>query len=220
MRIFSSFIIFLISIVSFSQNVKIDSTSFIINHGEISFYLDKDTSSFISVHKIKYSDILKLDGDRNDNWHTEKPFGPYNKKLYVHTGYDLGHLTPSNITSYNDSLNYHSFSMFNQAPQMSNFNQIRWRQLEKQVVDTIKKYQKDATIITGVLYNNNKTTCKYLPNSRIKIPIAYYKIVVLPKKTICYISNNDDKDKVNITTLSSILKLAKKNKNNLKITIK
>ena len=84
----------------------------------------------------------------------------------------------------------------------------------------IKKYQKDATIITGVLYNNNKTTCKYLPNSRIKIPIAYYKIVVLPKKTICYISNNDDKDKVNITTLSSILKLAKKNKNNLKITIK
>ena len=220
MRLYLLIIVLFVSIISFSQKVKIDGSFFIIKHMDLCFYLDKDTASFVSVHNVKYADILKLDGDRSNNWHKEKPFGPYNKTLYAHTGYDLGHLTPSNITSYNDSLNYHSFNMFNQAPQVSDFNRIRWRQLENQVVDTIKKYQKDATIITGVIYDNNKKTSKLLPKSRIKIPISYYKIVILPKKTICYISNNDDRDKVNVTTLNSILKLAKKNKNNLKITIK
>jgi hypothetical protein len=71
---------------SYSQHVVIDSTFFSIHHGELSFFLDKDTNSYISVHNIDYKNIIRITGERSDKWHQEKPFGPYNKNLYAHTG--------------------------------------------------------------------------------------------------------------------------------------
>ena len=124
--------IILIFRVSYSQHVLIDSVAFSIQHGELSFFLDKDTNSYISVHNIDYKNIIRITGKRSDKWHKEKPFGPYNKNIYIRTGYDLGHLTPSNITSYNDSINYTSFSLFNQAPQVAAFNRGKWSKLRSQ----------------------------------------------------------------------------------------
>jgi DNA/RNA endonuclease G (NUC1) len=208
--------IILIFRVSYSQHVLIDSVAFSIQHGELSFFLDKDTNSYISVHNIDYKNIIRITGKRSDKWHKEKPFGPYNKNIYIRTGYDLGHLTPSNITSYNDSINYISFSLFNQAPQVAAFNRGKWSKLEAKVVKTLTTDKTNAIIVTGVIYNNNKKI--YLNKSRIKIPMAYYKIVVTAKSTTCWMGSNINGEIIT-TDLKTILEVARKNGNKLNIVI-
>ena len=208
--------IILIFRVSYSQHVLIDSVAFSIQHGELSFFLDKDTNSYISVHNIDYKNIIRITGKRSDKWHKEKPFGPYNKNIYIRTGYDLGHLTPSNITSYNDSINYISFSLFNQAPQVAAFNRGKWSKLEAKVVKTLTTDKTNAIIVTGVIYNNNKKI--YLNKSRIKIPMAYYKIVVTAKSTTCWMGSNINGEIIT-TDLKTILEVARKNGNKLSILI-
>jgi len=201
-----------------AQTVEIDSTSFIAKHGELTFYLDRDTNTFVSVHKVSYSNITHITGDRSDKWHTEPPKGPYvHKNAYVHSNYDLGHLTPSNITSYTDTTNYNSFSLFNQAPQLSYFNRGKWAQLEKQVVKQIKDSGKDAVVITGVIYNNKDK--KYLQGSRIKIPAFYYKILVIEKNTFVWIGDNTNGEIKN-STIGEVLSLGRSLKNHIDIKIK
>lgn len=202
--------------VSYSQHVLIDSVAFSIQHNDLSFFLDKDTNSYISVHNIDYKNIIRITGERSDKWHKEKPFGPYNKNIYIRTGYDLGHLTPSNITSYDDSTNYISFSLFNQAPQVAAFNRGKWSKLEAKVVKTLTMDKTNAIIVTGVIYNNNKK--KYLNKSRIKIPMAYYKIVVTAKSTTCWMGSNIN-GQIVTTDLKTILEVARKNGNKLSIVI-
>lgn len=183
-------------------------TKFTIKHGDMIMSLDQDTCSFISKHDLKWKDFQKLDGDRKDRWHKEKPFGPYDKNYYHNSGYDLGHLTTAHITSYNDSLQYHSFSMFNQAPQLADFNRGKWKQMEGSVEDSISKYKTDVSIITGVVYDNNKKV--YLGKSRIKIPLYYYKILSIQKKGKLYVwlgSNvNGNVIVISVTHLNEILK--------------
>lgn len=173
-----------------AQNIQVKVFKFCIKHGDMSFYLDKDTNSLVSTHKVLYKDLLELDSNRDGKWHREKPYGPYSKKFYSKTGYDLGHLTPSNITSYDDSLNYHSFSYFNQAPQLVKLNRGKWSQLEKKVISIIKKKKADAVIVTGVTYS---ILAPKLPWSRIKIPYSYYKILVFADGTsYCWSASNVD----------------------------
>lgn len=201
-----------------AQSVRVDSTRFTINHGDLTFYLDNDTASFVSVHQVTYKEVIQLDGKRSDKWHKEKPFGPYNREAYQKSGYDLGHLTPSNITSYNDTLNYHSFSFFNQAPQLAGFNRGRWSQLENQVEQLILKKKTDAIVITGVIYDNNKKT--YLGKSRIKIPIAYYKIVVFNKKKVYAWMGSNINGAITKTDIKTIVKIANQNGNKLNLRIR
>ena len=200
-----------------AQSVKVDSTKFTINHGDLTFYLDNDTASFVSVHTVTYKEVIRLDGKRSDKWHKEKPFGPYNREASQKTGYDLGHLTPSNITSYDDSLNYHSFSLFNQAPQLAGFNRGKWSQLENYVEQLILKKKTDAIIITGVIYDNKKKT--FLGKSRIKVPIAYYKIVVFDKKKVYAWMGSNVNGLITKTDIKTIVKMANENGNKLNLKI-
>lgn len=208
----------LITIATFAQKVAITGTAFTLQHGELTFYLDKDTNSYVSIQTISYDEILKLTGIRSDKWHKEPPRGPYSKEAYLHTGYDLGHLTPSNITSHNDSLNYTSFSLFNQAPQLAAFNRGKWAQLEGKVEDMIKAKKSQATIITGVLYNNKSK--EFLGASRIKIPIVYYKILFFDEKTMHVWVGSNINGLITEATIKIILDLAAANGDELGIQIK
>lgn len=159
--------------------------SLVIKHGELTIWLDSDYNSFVTKHELQYSNLLKLDSDRDDKWHNEVHKGPYSKEPYNRSGYDLGHLTPSHITSYNDTLNHHSFSFYNQAPQLAQFNRGKWARLEKSVEDSVLKYKSNVTIITGVIYDNNNKV--YLNKSKIKIPHSFYKILYIQKNKLTYV---------------------------------
>lgn len=185
----------------------------IIKHGDITLYLDSDTNTFVSKHELKYSNFKRLDSDRDNRWYQDTYKGIYNKEYYIRTGYDLGHLTPAHITSYNDTLNHESFSLFNQAPQIASFNRGKWVRLEMSVEDSIDKYQSDVTIITGVIYENLKK--KYLGKSKIKIPYSFYKILYIQKNKLTYVwigSNiNGEVIPTDIKALNNILKSYKNN---------
>lgn len=168
----------------------------------------------VSKQTLKFSDFKKLDGDRDDRWFQDTYKGKYSKEPYVHSGYDLGHLTPAHITSYNDTLNHSSFSLFNQAPQIAAFNRGKWAQLEGHVEDSIGKYKSDAIIITGVIYD--PTVKEYLPKSRIPIPVAYFKVLVIKKNTWCWIGSNNN-GSILPTTLNELNNIFKINKMNLSI---
>lgn len=157
----------------------------ILNHGDMILYLSNDTLPMVSRHSVVFSKF-KLDKDRDDNWFQDK-YKKMDKGAYKGTGYDLGHLTPSHITSYDDTLNHRSFSLYNQAPQLAKFNRGNWKSLEASVEDSILKYKSNATIITGVIYD---ATCKPLPNSRITIPSSYFKVLYIGKKVYCWIGSN------------------------------
>ena len=88
------------------------------------------------------------------------------------------------------------------------------------VLDSIGKYKSDAIIITGVIYNNIKPT--YLPNSRIKIPIYYYKILTIDNKRYYWLGDNtpDVKYPIRLTTLEELNKLFKDNRMDIKINLK
>ena len=214
----------------FAQTVTIDSTAVTIKHNELTFYLDADTNTYVSVQQITKDQIKNLVGPRTDYWHNEVPVGPYKQSAYVHTGYDLGHLTPCKITMYSQVpkgcpaaerskyTNYNSFSMFNQAPQLAAFNEHPWEHLEMAVIDTILKAKTNAVIITGVIYNNKHKT--YLPKSRIKIPIDYYKIVVLGNgKVMAWIGSNIN-GLITVSDVKTILGVAALNGDKLGIQIK
>ena len=183
-------------------------------HGDLTLYIDQDTCSLVSVHRVDSLEILKLDDGRSDKWHREKISGPYKKQYYINSGYDLGHLTPSHITSYNDTLNYHSFSMLNQAPQIAAFNRGKWSRLESIVIDSIVKSGRSAVVITGVIYDNNKKT--YLAGSRVKIPIAWFKILYIGDKTQAWVGSNVN-GLVTVTSVDNINKMLSMNGNKLTI---
>ena len=202
----------LITFVTFGQ-ITFNEPKTKIKNGVLNFYLDSDNNSFISKQELSFSDFLKLDSERDDNWHSEIK-GIYSKKPYEYSGYDLGHLTPSHITSYNNEVNHTSFSFYNQAPQLAGFNRGKWARLERSVEDSISKYKSDVTIITGVIYDNNKKV--YLGKTKIKIPASFYKILDIKTKKITYVwvgSNvNGEVMKTSIKELNELLKL---NKNDL-----
>lgn len=173
------------------QTKVVTNTDLIIKHGDITLYLTDDTCSMVSVHNLKYSDFKNVGKcERDNHWFQDTYHGKYIKERYAHTGYDLGHLTPSSITTYDSITNHNTFSMFNQAPQKSHFNEHPWEQLEMHVMDSIKKYKEDAIIITGVIYDYADNT--FLKNSRIRIPLFYYKILNIGEKHYVWLGNNSD----------------------------
>jgi len=198
---------------SYSQTVTTDN-KLIIPHGDITLYLTKDTCTFVSKHVLTYSNYLKLNSNRDNHWFQDVYKGKYVKTAFVHTGYDLGHLTPSHITSYDATLNHNSFSMFNEAPQLAFFNEHPWEQLEMKVEKIIGTYKKDVVIITGVIYDPKDI--KYLGKSRIPIPSAYYKVLFIDGKSQCWIGSNIN-GLITETTLKDLNDMFKSNKMNLTI---
>lgn len=202
-----------ISVNIFSQTITTDN-KLIINHGDITLYLTDDSLSMVSKHILSYDNFKKLDSGRDNNWFQDSIKSKYRKGIYSNTGYDLGHLTPSHITSYNDTLNHISFSFLNQAPQLAKFNRGKWSRLEGSMEDSISKYKSNATIITGVIYNEKKPT--YLNNSKIKIPIYYYKILYINKLIYCWLGSNIDGE-IKIITIKYLNNLFKLNGMKIKI---
>lgn len=202
----------LVGMAGFAQTVTVGN-KLAIAHGDLVLYPSNDTLPMASRHKIAFSKF-KLDSDRDDRWFQDRYKKVY-KAAYKGTGYDLGHLTPAHITSYDDSLNFNSFSLYNQAPQVARFNRGEWKRLEGAVEDTIAKYKKDAVVITGVVYD--PASKEFLPGSRIKIPSHYFKALFVGGKTYCWIGSNDKSGTVKTLTLAELNAIFEKNKMNLKI---
>lgn len=197
----------------FSQTITTNN-KLIINHGDIILYLTDDSLTMVSKHILSYDNFLKLDDERDNRWFQDTIKSKYNRTIYSKSGYDLGHLTPSHITSYNNELNHKSFSFLNQAPQLPSFNRGKWAKIESYVEDSVSKYKKDVVIITGVIYSKKSI---YLKNSKIKIPVYYYKILYIDKLIYCWVGSNVNGE-IKIISIKELNKLF--NSNGMGVSIK
>lgn len=196
MRIFSSLFILLTNTLIFSQTITTNN-NLTIPHRDITLYLTKDTCTLASKHTLSYSNFLKLDKERDNKWFQDKYKGKYKKEAYLKTGYDIGHLTPSHITSYDNNLNHLSFSLFNAAPQLAGFNRGKWARLERGIEDSIAKYQKDVVIVTGVIYDSKKIV--FMGKSKIPIPTSFFKVLFIDDKIYCWVGSNINGNVITIT---------------------
>lgn len=197
----------------FSQTIKTNN-SLIIPHGDITLYLTKDTCTLVSKHVLKFSSFIKLDNERDNRWFQDTYKGKYYKEAYLKTGYDIGHLTPSHITSYDNNLNNKSFSLFNAAPQLAGFNRGKWAQMEGDVEAIIANSKRDVVIITGVIYNPKNI--RFMGKSRIPIPESFFKVLFINGSTQCWIGSNIN-GLITVTTLADLNNMFKLNKMSLNI---
>lgn len=154
------------------------------------FDLDKRIPVYSVEYVGKNNNIIRKNSFHVDN---RVDLGSQaNNKLYLKSGYDRGHLAPSNdMTNVNSQ--YESFSYTNIAPQNPRFNEISWKNLEKLLINYNDK-------ITGLITNNDKRM------NGIVIPDYFYKIAIKDNCYIAYIGNNitGEVSKINITDLEKM----------------
>ena len=99
-------------------------------------------------------------------------------KLDKNTTYDRGHMAPSADFSWWQKAMDESFYYSNMSPQLSGLNRNKWRILE----DLLREYSNQTgnllyvttgPLFTGIIENP-------LPDSKIDVPGAYFKVVVDP----------------------------------------
>lgn len=213
------FLFLLITNLIFTQTISGNNKNLVIKHKDITLYLDTDTSTMVSKLDFKYSNFSKFRSNARCNcWYVDtlSHLKESDYLVYIKSGFDRGHLTPSHITTYDTLINRYSFSLFNQAPQYSYFNQHPWEKIEERTEKIIDSLKQDATIITGVIYNEKDK--KYL--GRVKIPTHYFKILTIGKIQWVWIAQNSDKKEecvVKQTTLKDLNAVFVKNKMKLKI---
>jgi len=130
-----------------------------------------------------------------------EPFGPDPKlpvgsraelKDYRHSGYDRGHQAPSGDETKNQSLQNDTYFLSNMVPQIDQFNQHPWEQLEEMVRGWAAS-RGGAFVITGPLFYDPKEddprtatghfTIKAIGKDHVAVPTHLYKIVVVRGKS-------------------------------------
>ena len=94
---------------------------------------------------------------------------------YKNSGYTKGHIAPAGDMAFNTRAMKESFFMSNISPQLRQFNNGVWKELEENVRDWA--YTKDAlVVVSGPLFYDNDF--KKIGQNRVGVPDAFYKILL------------------------------------------
>ena len=98
---------------------------------------------------------------------------------YTGSGYDRGHMAPNYViaTRYGREAQKDTFLMTNITPQKPKLNQKPWQRLEEIIANDFSEWHGDFWVFTGPIFGENPSTLK---SSSVKIPEAFYKILVKP----------------------------------------
>jgi endonuclease G len=130
-----------------------------------------------------------------------------NLKSYKGSGYDRGHLKPAALSKTSKDEMKESFLMSNISPQKDRFNRVVWKKYEGYERKLLKKYG-NSIIYTGTILS--KGFPKKLKGSKISIPKAYFKSILLPDSSsvnfIVYHALKNGEVKEKFTTINQIEK--------------
>lgn len=98
---------------------------------------------------------------------------------YSHSGYSRGHMAPNYLIAsrYGPEAQQETFLMSNISPQKHELNQKAWQRLEEVVANDFSEWHGDFWVFTGPIFGPKPQT---LRGSGIKIPKAFYKILIKP----------------------------------------
>lgn len=186
---------------SLASAALIDSNNYLITKHQysLSYNNSKGIANWVSWH---LSTAWKGSADRCDCFGQDStlPTGYYRAATshYTGSGFDRGHLCPSDDRDLSDSDNAATFRMTNIAPQAPNLNQTTWGNLED-YCRTLINSGKELYVIAGSYGSGGSgslggTTYSIGPSGRISVPAHYWKvIVVLP-------NGADDVNRVDFST--------------------
>ncbi len=93
---------------------------------------------------------------------------------YSNSGFDKGHLSPSEDNQLSAANNRESFLMSNMSPQLHRFNNGKWKELESWVRDKAMEFD-SIYVVSGPVFLNNLGT---IGADSVTIPGYFYKIVL------------------------------------------
>ena len=108
---------------------------------------------------------------------------------YNRFGFDRGHLAPAADMTYALNPMTHSFFMSNISPQVPGCNRGIWKRLESQVRQWARN-EEQLCVVTGPLFKKRNPR---MPQSRIPVPYAFYKVIfdmTPPQKMIAFVIPN------------------------------
>jgi endonuclease G len=157
------------------NQVLIDKGSYVISYNPsnkmpnwVSWQLDK---KFVSVGAQRGNDFR---GDKD----LPKDLNRVTPKDYLHSGYDMGHLIPSEDRSRTTKQNEGTFLMTNMTPQRPDLNRGPWRYLEDYTRKIATEKGKDVQVIAGGVMPDRMKTI----GSGVAVPTAFFKIAVVLDK--------------------------------------
>lgn len=103
------------------------------------------------------------------------PGGSSNHFDYMGSGYTRGHLAPASDMSFDSIANKESFYMSNISPQAREFNQGIWRELEENVRDWARSYNR-LFIVTGPVLKAD--AIKKIGKNLVTVPSLFYKVIL------------------------------------------
>jgi len=130
---------------------------------------------------------------------------------YAKSGFDRGHLCPSEDRDATPEDNAATFTMSNMVPQSPNLNRITWVALEKYCQDLITQ-DYELYIIAGAYGiggEGSKGYSEYLNQGKINVPAHCWKIIVLLK------NGTNDLQRVNSNT--KVIAVDMPNNNSVKL---
>ena len=141
--------------------------------------------SYIEKHEqaewVAYS--LTRDNLKKPNVKRSKRFNPdYDVKTssafhrdYTGSGYTRGHLAPAGDMAHDTKAMEESFYMSNMSPQLREFNNGVWKELEEQVRDWAFSAN-ELYVVTGPILS--KGIIAKIGNNKVSVPSLFYKILL------------------------------------------
>jgi len=129
---------------------------------------------------------------------------------YTGSGYDRGHMAPNYLIAsrYGRNAQLDTFLMSNITPQNPKLNQKSWQRLEEVIANDFSEWHGDFWVVTGPIFGANP---KNLKNSDVKIPDAFFKILIkptspeTPAKALAFIFPQNAKVKASLTDFVSTI---------------
>lgn len=203
----------LVSFLGFSQDYKYlpTHTGEIIKHKNyILSYSEKYEQAQWVAYELSSNETRSII-KRADNFRPDKTVrtGSANLNDYRGSGYDRGHLAPAADMGFSAAAMSESFYMSNMSPQKPSFNRGIWKNLETQVRNWARAYNK-IYVVTGAVL---KKGLPCIGKNKVAIPEQYYKIVFREKagksNIIAFLMDNKKSEKPLNSFVVSVDKIEK-----------
>lgn len=96
---------------------------------------------------------------------------------YKKSGYDRGHLAPAGSFKYSEEAMFDTFAMSNITPQVPEFNQGIWNDLENQVRNWARKFG-EIYVVTGPVLEKPASEYSHIGFNQVAVPEYFYKVIL------------------------------------------
>lgn len=171
----------------------------LLDHKYFKVYYDPDLRlPRLVVYTLTAEHLREATTKRHDSFRPDPllmiQHRPYvDKKEYVRSGYDKGHMAPFKDFAWSVEGGNETFVLSNMVPQKPKLNQQAWEDLEEHVREWACGEEK-ITVMTGPLIDDD------LPHltSGLTVPKRFFKILIdetPPKKMLAFVYNQTDSKK-------------------------